>query len=53
MTTRDVLGFERRTLDELTIEDDRSFRHIELYGDLKDALRRDGDSFRVLPEGSL
>jgi hypothetical protein len=51
MTTRDVLEFERRTLDELTIEDDRSFRHIELYGDLKEVLRRDGYSFRILPEG--
>lgn len=51
MTTLDSLGFQRRTLDELTIEDDRSFRHIELYGDLKELLRREGYSFRILPEG--
>lgn len=43
--------FERLTLDDLTIEDDRSFRHIEVYGDLKEILRRDRYSFRVLPEG--
>lgn len=35
------------TLDELTIEDERSFRHVALYGDLKQALRRDGYRFRV------
>lgn len=35
------------TLDELTIDDERSFRHVALYGDLKQALRRDGYRFRV------
>ncbi|WP_437550096.1 hypothetical protein WME97_05860 [Sorangium sp. So ce367] len=38
------------TLDELTIDDERSFRHVALYDDLKQALRRDGYRFRV-PEG--
>lgn len=35
------------TLDELTIDDERSFRHVALYGDLKQVLRRDGYRFRV------
>jgi hypothetical protein len=43
-------AFGRRTLDDLTIDDERSFRHVELYADLKEVLRRDGYSFRILPE---
>ena len=42
-------AFLRVGLDDLTIEDERSFRHVELYADLKEVLRRDGYSFRVLP----
>jgi hypothetical protein len=41
-----------RTIDELTIEDEKSFRHVGLYGDLKNVLRRDQYSFRILPEAS-
>jgi hypothetical protein len=40
------------TLDELEIEDERSFRHIALYDELKQALRRDGYRFRVPPPGA-
>ena len=41
------------TLDDLTIEDERSFRHVSLYEELKQALRRDGYRFRVpVPEGA-
>jgi hypothetical protein len=36
-----------RTLDDLRIEDEASFRHIALYDALKQALRRDGYRFRV------
>lgn len=36
-----------RTLDDLAIEDEASFRHIALYDTLKQALRRDGYRFRV------
>jgi hypothetical protein len=36
-----------RTLDDLDIEDEASFRHIALYDTLKQALRRDGYRFRV------
>src|SRR5882757_9613223 len=50
MTTRELARFDRLTLDDLTIEDDRSFRHIAIYPDLKEVLRRDKCSFRVLPE---
>lgn len=44
------LTFERCTIDELTIEDAKSFRHIECYRELEEVLRRDRYSFRVLPE---
>jgi hypothetical protein len=44
------MSFERCTIDELTIEDAKSFRHIELYADLERVLRKDGYTFRVLPE---
>lgn len=38
------------TIDDLTIDDERSFRHVGLYTDLKEVLRRDRYLFRV-PEG--
>jgi hypothetical protein len=44
--------FRSLTLDELEIEDERSFRHIALYDELKQALRRDGYRFRVPPPGA-
>jgi hypothetical protein len=44
-------AFTRRTVDELTIEDERSFRHVAIYADLKEVLRRAKYPFRVLPEG--
>jgi hypothetical protein len=42
--------FRIRTIDELTVEDERSFRHVALYDDLKEVLRRAKYPFRVLPE---
>jgi hypothetical protein len=46
--------FRSLTLDELEIEDERSFRHVALYDELKQALRRDGYRFRVpLPGARL
>ena len=39
-----------RTIAELTTEDEASFRHVALYGELKEVLRRDKYTFRVLPE---
>jgi hypothetical protein len=44
--------FVRKTIAELTIEDERSFRHVGLYADLKEVLRRDAYVFRVLPASS-
>ena len=41
-----------RTLDDLHIEDEASFRHIGLYDTLKQALRRDGYQFRVADDAS-
>jgi hypothetical protein len=42
----------RLTLDELHIEDERSFRHVALYDELKRILKRDGYRFRVLSGAS-
>lgn len=42
-------GFSRKTLDALEIDDERSFRHVGLYGELREILRKDGYVFRVLP----
>ena len=41
--------FDVRTLDQLHLEDEASFRLIGLYDDLKETLRRAGTTFRVLP----
>jgi hypothetical protein len=40
------------TLDALTVDDEKSLRHIGLYGELKEVLRRDGVRFFVAPAGS-
>lgn len=41
--------FTRRTIDELEIEDEQSFRHVALYADLKQVLHRARYPFRILP----
>jgi hypothetical protein len=41
--------FVARTLDELTIDDEASFRHVGLYADLKAILTKSRYVFRVLP----
>jgi hypothetical protein len=51
-TDRAAAGLTTRTVDELSIQDERAFRHVPLYAALKDALRRDGYMFRVLPRAS-
>jgi hypothetical protein len=43
--------FRSLTLDELQIDDERSFKHVALYDALKQALRRDGYRFRVMTPG--
>jgi hypothetical protein len=40
--------FRIRTVDQLTIDDERSFRHVGLYADLKEILRKSKYPFRVL-----
>src|SRR5580692_963569 len=40
-----------RTVEELSVSDERSFRYVGLYSDLKEVLRRDGYRFRLLPNG--
>ena len=52
MRRRSVGCLRERTIDELSIRDERSFRHVELYGDLKEVLRRGAYLFRILPEGA-
>jgi hypothetical protein len=46
-------AFRRLTLGELTIDDERSFRHVGLYAVLKDLLVRDGYRFRVPPADAV
>jgi hypothetical protein len=41
------MALEPCTLDELEIDDEKSFRHVALYEALKGALRRDGYRFLV------
>lgn len=43
-------AMERRTVDDLTIDDERSFRHVAMYADLKDVLARAKYPFRILPK---
>lgn len=40
-------------IDDLEIEDEKSFRHVKLYADLKEVLRLAEYKFRVMPEGPL
>ncbi len=46
------MSLRHALLDDLRIEDERSFRHVGLYEELKRALRRDGYRFRVLDGAS-
>ncbi len=50
MPRRPAGAFRERTTDELVIDDERSFRHVALFWDLKAILVRDRYVFRVLPE---
>ena len=45
------MDLKPRTIDELEIEDERSFRHVELYERLKEALRKDRYTFLAPPRG--
>lgn len=47
--TRPNEAMRDRGVDELSIRDQGSFRHVKLYGDLKEILRRDRYLFRILP----
>lgn len=46
------MRFRSLGLDDLTIEDEPSLRHVGLYDELKQALRRDGYRFRVPERGA-
>jgi len=50
MARHPVPALRERTVDQLSIDDERSFRHVALYADLKEILLRDRYGFRVLPE---
>jgi hypothetical protein len=45
-------AFDCRTIDELMIADESSFRHVALYAQLKEVLRRASYPFRILPTAS-
>ena len=44
-----ALTFSEYSIDELTIDDEPSFRHVGLYADLKQVLCDAAYRFRVLP----
>jgi hypothetical protein len=46
------LSFDDRQIDALIIEDEKSFRHVAIYEDLKKTLRNARYSFRVMPKNS-
>lgn len=46
-------GLETRTLDGLEIADERSFRHVRLYADLKQVVRQAQLGFRILPAAGV
>jgi hypothetical protein len=48
--SRSRSGLRLRTVDQLTIEDDSAFRHVGLYADLTEVLRRSRYRFKVLPK---
>lgn len=50
MNARAPLRFDTRTVDQLVIEDERSFRAVGLYADLKEVLRKAQYPFRLLPQ---
>lgn len=52
MTRRAPHLLTKRTIDDLSIVDERSFRTIAMYADLKEVLRRDKYVFRVVSSGS-
>lgn len=49
MPPRKPLAYSEYLVDQLTIDDESAFRHVGLYGDLKEVLRRAAYRFRVLP----
>lgn len=51
MSRRKAPKFSECTIERLTIDDEPAFRHVGLYADLKEILRRAGYRFRVLPPG--
>ncbi len=49
MPSTSALTFSEHYIDELTVDDEPSFRPVGLYADLKEVLRRAAYRFRVLP----
>ncbi len=49
MPRRRAPKFSECTIEQLTIDDEAAFRHVGLYADLKEVLRRARYRFRVLP----
>jgi len=49
MASKTALAFSEYCIDELTVDDEPSFRPVGLYADLKEILRRSAYRFRVLP----
>jgi hypothetical protein len=49
---KNEIAFDERTVDELDILDEKSFRHVAIYEDLKKTLQNARYVFRVMPQNS-
>src|SRR4051812_32455919 len=43
------MRFAEKSLDELAIDDEESFRHVALYSDLREVVRRAKHRFKIMP----
>lgn len=46
------MTFDERKIDALVIDDEKPFRHVAIYEDLKKTLQNAGYTFRVMPKDS-
>lgn len=44
------IAFDEREIDDLVIDDEKSFRHVAIYEDLKKTLQNAHYTFRVMPK---
>jgi hypothetical protein len=52
MSMKSEIAFDEREIDDLVIDDEKSFRHVAIYEDLKKTLQNAKYKFRVMPQHS-